>query len=110
MVFILGFLTELAMSMKKNGHKIGLCQKCNIKFYIHNHHILPKANFGNDGETIDLCPNCHTHCHVYMTEKVTNKSNPEEVQLIWKTWFTQIDPVVKVVILVVALTSLFWII
>ncbi len=49
--------------MRKES-KRGRCEKCGINFYVHSHHIKPKAIFGK-GEKIDLCPNCHTHFHEY---------------------------------------------
>ncbi len=49
--------------MRKEA-KRGRCEKCGKTFYVHSHHIFPKAIFG-DGETVKLCPNCHTHYHEY---------------------------------------------
>lgn len=94
------------MRKKKSGHKIGVCEKCDTTFYIHSHHIFPKANFGTDGVTIDLCPNCHTHCHVYLSENVKDKNNVKEVEAAWIKWFTEINPVVKILIGIVAVSSL----
>jgi len=62
--------------MKMKNFKIGLCRKCNLEFYVHEHHILPKSTFGKDGATITLCPNCHAHIHVYMELNLKDKKKP----------------------------------
>jgi len=42
--------------------KIGQCEKCKKLTWIENHHILPQCEYG-DGETYELCPNCHNDYH-----------------------------------------------
>jgi hypothetical protein len=39
------------------------CQKCHQYNWVELHHILPECEFG-DGETIKLCPTCHTDYHI----------------------------------------------
>jgi ribosomal protein L31 len=43
--------------------KYGICEKCKKESWLETHHILPKSTFGDNEETIDLCPNCHTDYH-----------------------------------------------
>jgi len=96
------------MKEKKKEPKTGFCQKCNVKFYIHHHHIFPKAFFGEKGETVALCPNCHTHCHVYLSQNVNDMNNAKEVKAAWIKWITEIDPVVKILIAVLLVSSLIY--
>jgi len=48
--------------------KKGYCRKCERYDWIEDHHILPQSDFG-EGETIELCPNCHTDYHVKLGRK-----------------------------------------
>ena len=70
--------------------KRGICKKCNKYFYIHNHHILPKSKFGKEGETVELCPNCHTHFHEFSNIHTGNPNDADEARSIWNIWFTSI--------------------
>ena len=72
--------------MQKKNFKTNICYKCGIEFYVDEHHILPKAEFGNEGETIYLCPNCHRHIHVYLQLKVDNKLDDSEIRKHWEYW------------------------
>ena len=45
------------------------CQKCGEYGWVHKHHVLPKAEFGGEGEVIRLCPNCHTKYHKILGHK-----------------------------------------
>ena len=74
--------------MKKEARK-GECKKCGEFFYVHAHHIFPKSIFGK-GEVVDLCPNCHTHCHEYNNLHVKNPQDAEEVNEVWKEWLRDI--------------------
>jgi Zn-finger protein len=76
--------------------KKGICYKCGNLFYVHEHHVLPKAIFGKDGETVKLCPNCHTHFHEYSKKETTNPEDKEEALLIWTTWRKTVAVVVSV--------------
>ena len=67
--------------MKKEARR-GTCKKCGKDFYVHSHHILPKSIFGK-GETVDLCPNCHTHFHEYSNLNTKNPNNEAEAKIIW---------------------------
>lgn len=74
----------------------GTCSKCGKKFYLHRHHILSKAIFGNDGEKEDLCPNCHTHFHEYSKKETTDPTNKEEAMKIWVKWFKTVSIIVTI--------------
>lgn len=51
------------------------CPKCSTKAWLEEHHILPKASFGNNDETTLLCPNCHRDYHKQLGQK--NLKNPD---------------------------------
>lgn len=53
--------------------KRGKCVKCGKYTLIQRHHILPKAVFG-EGETEDLCPNCHVEYHHILGRDLQDKS------------------------------------
>jgi hypothetical protein len=48
--------------------KKGYCRKCNQYGWIEEHHPLPISTFG-EGETVKLCPNCHTDYHTQLGRK-----------------------------------------
>lgn len=77
----------------------GKCEKCGIYFYIHRHHILPKSRFGNKGELVDLCPNCHTHFHEYSKKHTTDPNDEKEARSIWNVWFTTISVIVTMLVI-----------
>lgn len=79
--------------------KKGTCIKCNIYFYIHDHHILPKSKFGKNGKTAALCPNCHTHFHEYSKQKTINPYDAKEAQHIWDTWLKYISVIVSMIVM-----------
>jgi len=79
-----------------NEPKKGKCDKCGILFYLHKHHILPKSIFGKQGETSNLCPNCHTHFHVYSNLNTKNKGDIKEAKAIWKKWLKKVSVVVTI--------------
>lgn len=79
--------------------KKGICRKCGIYFYVHDHHILPKSKFGKKGKTVQLCPNCHTHFHEYSKKHTTNPDDAEEARSIWNVWFTTISVIVSILLL-----------
>ena len=39
------------------------CAKCGKYTFVESHHILPKNMFGEMGDKVDLCPNCHREYH-----------------------------------------------
>jgi predicted HNH restriction endonuclease len=78
--------------------KKGECAKCNNYFYVHNHHIFPKSIFGK-GETVELCPNCHTHFHEYKNLKIKNPKSKKETLKIWNKWFTKVAVVCSVALI-----------
>jgi Zn-finger protein len=79
--------------------KKGVCTKCNIYFYMHEHHILPKSIFGKKGKTVLLCPNCHTHFHEYSKQHTTNPTDENEAMEIWTTWLKNVSIAVSILIL-----------
>lgn len=76
--------------------KKGYCSKCGQYFYVHEHHVLPKAIFGNDGQLVKLCPNCHTHFHEYSKKETTDPNNAEDAKKIWERWLRSIPVVISV--------------
>ncbi len=80
--------------------KKGICSKCKTFFYIHQHHILPKARFGKKGKRENLCPNCHTHFHQYSNKHTKNGENKKEALKIWTTWFKTVSVVVTILSIV----------
>ncbi|GEM_PF-2155314 len=57
--------------------KKDMCQKCKKYTFVEKHHILPKSIFG-EGETIYLCPTCHSEFH-YEVLGVENAKNTDMV-------------------------------
>ncbi len=35
------------------------CEKCENYGWVEKHHVLPKCEFGDDGELVKLCPNSY---------------------------------------------------
>jgi len=91
--------------MKKEPKK-GWCEKCGDFFYVHDHHIFPKALFGK-GETIQLCVKCHAHIHAYMDLNVKDPKNKDEVDKIWDRWFKYVAVVVAPVIIITLIIGYF---
>lgn len=52
------------------------CAKCNTEHYCDEHHILPKALFG-EGETEPLCKNYHDDFHRTLGHKYLRKENKQ---------------------------------
>jgi len=86
--------------------KKGICYKCGKYFYVHDHHILPQSIFGKNGETVKLCPNCHTHFHEYSRQKSTDNANKQEVLIIWSTWLRTVSILVTSVIIVLLIIGI----
>jgi hypothetical protein len=59
---------------KKKRNKKDYCEKCNTYTWLDQHHILPQSTFGENEETIMLCPNCHREYHKYLGDE--NLKNP----------------------------------
>lgn len=72
--------------MKRKEAKQATCEKCGRYFYSHSHHILPKTDFG-DGETVELCPGCHTGFHEFLNKKDVPKGDMEKHLYVWLKWF-----------------------
>jgi len=79
--------------------KKGKCKKCQQYFYVHEHHILPKSIFGKKGNTVKLCPNCHTHFHEYSKKHAINSKDAEEARRIWNIWFTSVSVIVSMLLI-----------
>ncbi len=74
--------------MRKEARR-GECEKCGNEFYVHAHHVKSKSIFGK-GETVDLCPNCHTHFHEYSNLNTKNPKDANEADVIWKKWLMKV--------------------
>jgi len=83
--------------------KKGICEKCGKYFYLHEHHILPKAIFNGVGETANLCPNCHTHFHEYSKKKLKNTTDEEATLRVWKYWIKHVVVIVSIIIIALLL-------
>jgi hypothetical protein len=55
------------------------CNKCNNFHHCDDHHILPKALFG-EGETVPLCKNCHDELHLSVGHKYLRKENKQSME------------------------------
>ena len=62
------------------------CRKCEKLFYCEKHHILPKSLFG-EGETEDLCPNCHDEFHRYLGHKYLRKENKQPMEFYFQKYY-----------------------
>ncbi len=63
------------------------CAKCNTFTYVDKHHILPKNIFGEIGDKVILCPNCHREYHKALGYKnLKNKDMKFHLQF-WYKWF-----------------------
>lgn len=93
----------MANKKRRKKARIGICRKCNTKFYVHAHHVLPKSIFGKDGKTEDLCPNCHTHFHEYRLDVTKDFNDKEEAETVWSTWLNTISTIITVSLLVFCL-------
>lgn len=50
------------------------CRKCGRYDWLEQHHILPKATFGDTEEFVWLCASCHTDYHQQLgRENLKNK-------------------------------------
>ena len=78
--------------------KKGKCGKCGKYFYIHEHHILPRAVFGEKGKTEKLCPNCHTHFHEYAKKEIKDPKDANEMLKTWEVWLKAVSVTVTFVV------------
>ena len=77
-----------------------ICRKCRGEFYCDRHHILPKAIFG-DGETEDLCKNCHDEFHRALGHKYLRKKNAQSEEFYlykYYRWLAGLTVVVAVLV------------
>jgi len=65
----------------------GYCRKCGKYDWLHQHHILPFSKFGN-GETVNLCPNCHTDYHKKLGRKNLKNDSIEFHYEMFFRWLT----------------------
>ncbi len=56
--------------------KEGVCKKCGNVFLLEKHHILPKAEFGENPYIIEICANCHRDYHYKLGKE--NLRNPDK--------------------------------
>lgn len=62
------------------------CKKCGGSFYCDEHHILPKTIFG-DGETDNLCKNCHDEFHRHLGYKYLRKENKQPMEFYLEKYY-----------------------
>ena len=55
--------------MEKN-----VCEKCGKYTYVEKHHVVPRGILKN-GETKNLCPNCHTEYHLELDRENLKKED-----------------------------------
>ena len=67
--------------------KKGNCMKCGTNTYLEKHHVLPKNTFGETGDKIELCPNCHTEYHQELGYKNLKNKNMLFHLTFWYNWF-----------------------
>jgi hypothetical protein len=63
------------------------CRKCKENHYCDEHHILPKALFG-EGETDSLCKNCHDEFHRTLGHEYLRKENKQSMEFYLKKYFS----------------------
>ena len=73
--------------MKKVPQK---CEKCGKKTYLDTHHILPKSVFGENKETVELCPTCHREYHEHLGRENLKNPSMEFHLYIFAKWLTGI--------------------
>ena len=69
------------MSKKKDR-----CSKCKEEHYCDEHHLLPKAIFG-EGETDNLCKNCHDEFHRELGHKYLLEKNKQPMEFYLEKYF-----------------------
>jgi len=79
----------------KKGH----CEKCKKYTYVAEHHILPKCEFG-DGETVDLCSNCHTDYHQKLGFKNLKGNSMEFHYEKFLRWLTGLSIVLALIFII----------
>ena len=62
------------------------CRKCGKYMYCDNHHILPKEIFG-EGETENLCKNCHDEFHRALGYKYLRKDHKKNMEFYLEKYF-----------------------
>ena len=63
------------------------CRKCEEFIWVEEHHILPKATFGETEHTVWLCPNCHTDYHQKLGAKNLKNPDPQFHFDFYKKWY-----------------------
>lgn len=67
--------------------KKGNCMKCNTYTYLEKHHTLPKNIFGEQGDIIELCSNCHTEYHQKLGHKNLKNKDMDFHLRFWFNWY-----------------------
>lgn len=62
------------------------CEKCKEWHYCDKHHILPEGLFG-EGETNNLCKNCHDEFHRTLGHKYLRKENKQSMEFYFEKYF-----------------------
>ncbi len=72
------------------------CRKCGKYDYVEKHHVVPQGIL-KDGETVQLCPNCHTKYHIKLGRKNLKNHNFE---FYWKHYLKWINGLLLILILI----------
>lgn len=65
--------------------KKSYCEKCGEFTYVEKHYVVPRGILKN-GETKELCPNCHNEYHLALGRENLKKSDYEFHWLFWLKW------------------------
>jgi len=75
------------------------CNKCGKMFVCEKHHILPKTLFG-EGETVNLCPNCHAEYHRYLGHKYLKEENKQSMEFYFFKYYKWLSGVGLIVLFI----------
>lgn len=62
------------------------CDKCGEFHYCDSHHILPKGIYEGEGETVNLCKNCHDELHRYIGYKYSRKKHKQPREFYYRKY------------------------
>jgi len=68
------------------SRKETICAKCKKTIVCEKHHPLPKTIFG-EGETDNLCPNCHAEYHRYLGHQYLRKENAQSMEFYFNKYY-----------------------
>jgi len=73
------------------------CEKCGKYTWVERHHVLPQSTFGEKGETVKLCPTCHTDFHQHFgQENLKNEDMAFQFYTFWK-WLCGLSAVLLLI-------------